>query len=143
MKNILIVEDNFSVAETLVRALQREYGPEVGVYTSRTGENALKMIYSKPFDLLITDWQLPGISGLQLILKIRPVFPQLKIIFITAYPSDQIEAKVQELADVYLPKPFRTPVLIEHVHNLFGQETATWRDEVVEPSHNLGYYASL
>lgn len=143
MKNILIVEDNFSVAETLVRALQREYGPEVGVFTSRTGENALKMIHSKSFDLLITDWQLPGISGLQLILKIRPVFPQLKIVFITAYPSDQIETKVQELADVYLPKPFRPPVLIEHIHRLFNETVPNRHEDALETPQNVSYFASI
>ncbi|MCB9134506.1 MAG: response regulator [Anaerolineales bacterium] len=123
MKNILIVEDNPSVADTLVRALKREY-PEVNVVASRTGETGLKLMNATTFDLLITDWQLPGISGLQLIMKVRPLFPNMKVIFITAYPSEQLAERVVEIADLYLPKPFRTSVLLEYIAAIFAEEPA-------------------
>ncbi len=119
---ILIVEDNFSVADTLSRAMQREFGAGTTVEICRTAEAALKMFSIQSFDLLITDWQLPGISGLELILKIRPAHPDLKIVFMTAYPIDQIMDRVRKYADLYLLKPFHIPVLMEHIHHLLSRE---------------------
>jgi DNA-binding response OmpR family regulator len=121
-RNILIVADNFRVADTLSRAIQREFGEEASVEVFRTAETALKMLSAKPFDLLITDWQLPGMSGLELILKTHLVNPNMKIIFMTAYTSKHIEERIQEIVDLYLPKPFRIPVLIGHIHHLFSRE---------------------
>jgi len=103
MKNILIVEDEFSIRESLQSWLM-DLGYQVEV--AREGEEALKRIAEKDFDVLILDLRLPGKDGLQVLKEARGRKPQLPGIIITAYPSVQkaVEAMKGGAVD-FLPKP--------------------------------------
>jgi len=116
--HILIVEDKTSIAQTLIRILQREFGTQAEVSSCRLAEDALLELNTESVDLLITDWELPKMSGSDLIIQARQLFPNLKIIFMTGNPSAQIEADVKGYADAYFTKPFRLPDLVHRIHEL-------------------------
>jgi DNA-binding NtrC family response regulator len=105
-KRLLIVDDEetltFSLYQTFIKA-----PIECEVLTAASGEAAVARIEEKPFDLVITDLAMPGLSGLELLQYIKKIHPQTPVILITAYGSDERKEKaLQWGAAGYLEKPF-------------------------------------
>lgn len=104
---ILIVDDHPNTASTLARTLGQFTTP-VEILTARSGAEALDIINANLVDILITDFMMPGMSGLELIEKLiamrrEPSFT----ILITAYDSPGLAATARRLkVDEYLVKPF-------------------------------------
>ena len=105
-RRILIVDDEPKVAFFLqesLESLERNYQ----VVRANTGESALAEMGRAPFDVVITDLRMPGMSGLELMQRVRDKFPQTRTILITAYGSDDVEAETRRLqAYRYFTKPF-------------------------------------
>ncbi len=83
-ERLLIVEDEDTLCESLQRVFQRE-GYEVDIADS--AESAFTLLEEKSYDLIITDIILPGISGIELLVKYRKKNPSQKVIIITAFAS--------------------------------------------------------
>jgi CheY-like chemotaxis protein len=79
---VLIVDDQSEVRR-LLRAGLVTLGPDIQVVDVPSGEEAILVISRQPFDLLIADVRLPGISGLELKTRARMHNPNLKLILIT------------------------------------------------------------
>jgi DNA-binding response OmpR family regulator len=105
-KEILIVDDEQKVGFFLSQSLTR-MSDRYDVKTARSGEEALDILENDSIDLLITDLRMPGISGLDLIQWVRASSPETRVVLITAYGSEEIQARARQL-DVYryLRKPF-------------------------------------
>ena len=107
-KRILIVDDEAQIALTLCRALSLPLGGGHHVEVSPSAYAALTRFPRERFDLIITDLRMPGISGLELIRRVRQNSPQTRTILITAYGDDEVEAEVRRLQVCrYVTKPFR------------------------------------
>ncbi|MDT8272562.1 MAG: DUF4388 domain-containing protein, partial [Desulfomonilia bacterium] len=77
------------------------------VTTVNDGETALSLMNSTIFDVVVLDIRLPGISGLDLLLKIKEIRPATKVIIMTAYGSSEIKAKAHARGSLYyIEKPF-------------------------------------
>lgn len=117
---ILIVEDEKDISE-LMRLNLKDEG--VNVVSVDNGEEALKLLKENVYQLLILDWMLPGVSGLELCKKIRhtPEHPcsRVPILMVTAraHTSDIIVG-LEMGADDYLTKPFEIPVFLARVRAL-------------------------
>jgi DNA-binding NtrC family response regulator len=83
-ERLLIVEDEDTLCESLQRVFQRE-GYKVDIADS--AESAFTHLEEKSYDLIITDIILPGISGIELLVKYRKKNPSQKVIVITAFAS--------------------------------------------------------
>jgi DNA-binding response OmpR family regulator len=104
-QRILIVEDEANVANALARALSMTADYQVDQCDS--AETALERLRaSPPYDLLVTDLRMTGMSGLDLLERVPRVSPTTRTVLITAYGSPHIEARAKLLANAYLPKPF-------------------------------------
>lgn len=116
MLRILIVEDEERLAHRLAQILGGEG------YTAETvgdGRSALTRALAEPFDLLIVDWMLPDVDGVQVVRRLRAADMNLPILMLTA--RGQIEDRVTGLdagADDYLPKPFALTELLARVRAL-------------------------
>ena len=113
---ILVVEDEARLARLISRVLGEE---GYAVETEANGRQALVRALADEFDLLIVDWMLPEISGIQLVKRLRAAEVGTPAIMLTA--RDQIEDRVEGLdagADDYLPKPFAFPELLARVRAL-------------------------
>lgn len=90
---ILLVEDQEAVRQMLGRLLQK-WGHKVA--TAATGEDAWQKLRAVPIDMLVSDWNLPGASGLKLVEKIRetPQFEHIPILMISGRTdrTDIVEA---------------------------------------------------
>ena len=113
---ILVVEDEERLALRLARVLEQEgYAAE----TVGDGRSGLAHALAEPFDLLIVDWMLPNLDGVQVVRRLRAAEMSVPILMLTA--RGQIEDRVTGLdagADDYLPKPFALTELLARVRAL-------------------------
>jgi two-component system phosphate regulon response regulator PhoB len=112
---VLIAEDESAVAELIVYNLERE---DYEVAVAADGEEALIMIDERAPDLLLLDWMLPKVSGIEVCRQIRSggANPNLPVIMLTARSeeSDRIRG-LDTGADDYVTKPFSTTELLARV----------------------------
>ena len=106
---LLVLDDDRAHAETAAESLERA-GYHCTVATS--GSEGLKLIESKPFDLILTDLVMRDVSGLEIVRKSRARSPETEIIVMTGYPSYEtaLEA-MDEGAYDYLNKPIDLNIL--------------------------------
>jgi CheY-like chemotaxis protein len=109
-RRILVVDDEENVAKMLQRALGSLPNCEVGAATS--GEEALEQFAQAPFELLITDYKMPGTDGMTLAARVRQLYPRTAIIMITAY-NNHVLRKLATRVDVrrILDKPVQLEVI--------------------------------
>jgi two-component system, OmpR family, response regulator len=125
---ILCVEDEPAIASALRDALVRE-GHAVDLVAR--GDEALDWVVAYPYDLVILDLVLPGITGLDVCRQIRARGLGVPVLMVTAL--DQVDDRVLGLdsgADDYLPKPFAMNELLARVRALLRRDS-TVRDPVI------------
>lgn len=102
-RDVLIVEDEGRLREMLTRAV-REMG--FSPQPAATGEAALKAAEQRPFDILILDLNLPGISGLEMLERLRQHQPDVQVIVLTGFGDLEAAKKAIHLDVVdFLTKP--------------------------------------
>lgn len=122
MERILVVDDDPSVASVLRRGLAYE---SFVVDTASSGTEALEIALERYPDLVILDWMLPRLDGLEVLRRLRSADEHLPVILLTAKDSaaDQV-AGLEGGADDYLTKPFTFKVLLAHVRALLRRSRA-------------------
>jgi two-component system, OmpR family, response regulator RegX3 len=114
-ERILIVEDELAIAEAVGYALRSE-GFEVEAVDD--GNNALERARSEPYDLLVLDLMLPGLSGTEVCRRLREENP-VPILMLTAKDGEVDRVLGLEVgADDYVTKPFSMPELVARVRAL-------------------------
>ncbi|MBW6459690.1 MAG: sigma-54 dependent transcriptional regulator [Bacteroidales bacterium] len=104
VKKILIVDDEESVRYSF-RKLYK--GPEYQVFESGNGLEALSVIKKEKPDLVLMDIEMPGLSGLEAIRRVKDMYPRLPVIIITAFgTTERVIAAMKYGAFEYLEKPF-------------------------------------
>ncbi|MBI5835700.1 MAG: sigma-54-dependent Fis family transcriptional regulator [Candidatus Eisenbacteria bacterium] len=102
----LLVVDDDPVTLDLMREVLAGEGYEVS--TARAGREALELCASRPFELVLTDVQMPGMSGLELLRAVRATAPETVFIVMTAFGNiDTAMEVVREGGYDYLSKPFK------------------------------------
>ncbi|HPE49816.1 MAG TPA: response regulator, partial [Hyphomonas sp.] len=126
---VLIAEDESAVSELLQYNLKRE---DYDVEIAHDGEEALMMIEERAPDLLLLDWMLPKVSGIEVCRRIRNggVNPNLPIIMLTARgeETDRIRG-LDTGADDYVTKPFSTTELMARVRAVLRRIRPGLRDD--------------
>jgi DNA-binding response OmpR family regulator len=112
-KSILVVDDDRALRELVGTVLERA-GYKVGAAAS-AGE-AMEMILAGGYDLAVVDVQLPDVSGLELVGRLRARSPDLRVVIMTGDTAPETLMKAfAERADRYLTKPFEPRALLETV----------------------------
>lgn len=119
--DLLLVEDKDSFRRLLSQALA---GSLWRVEAVAEPQAALRALEARPFQVLVTDLRLPGMSGLELIRRARRLHPALRVVLMSAFgePKDIVEA-MRLGADDFLPKPFDLDaflVLLDRLRALVG-----------------------
>ena len=112
---ILIVEDNPNARHLFARILS-SVGHEV--IQSGDGDDAMHLLDTHQFDLVITDLALPKMTGFGLISHIRLNWPRLPIILVTGYLSPDAGKKILDEFVEYIPKPVDRNRLVATVNRL-------------------------
>jgi len=111
MPKVLIVDDEEDILWGLSEELTRN---GIDVDTASNGQEAFEKIKDTDYDFLITDIRMPGMSGSELLLKSKNLRPDLKVIVMTAYGSDELKQEVLSHGAIsYLEKPFDFEQLLE------------------------------
>jgi DNA-binding NtrC family response regulator len=142
MRKILIVDDQALNREQLKKVLQED---SYEIETVADGASALRMLSERSHHLVITDLRMPGMSGLELLSRVRERKPSVGLIVLTAYgdPGDAFTA-MKAGADEFLTKPFdadhirfrvRTVLerrrLIDELDQLRSQLKANYRGQMM------------
>lgn len=105
MKRVLIVDDANDFNRFLRSALQT-LDIKLSVNTARSAEEALLQAAGDPVSLLVSDVRLPGITGFDLVDKLRAIHPDVRVIFITGLKSAEIRQQAEDLkVDSFFTKP--------------------------------------
>jgi CheY-like chemotaxis protein len=122
-KNILIVDDEPAVGLSLKASLE-SIRPDYTVSYVVSAEAALSALAGNPIDLMVTDLRMPGMTGLELLTRVRHDRPQLPTILITAYGSAEVMSAIQQLQVTrYLAKPFRTEEFVQSVQDVLDRSS--------------------
>lgn len=118
MPRILVVEDSVSMRAFVRSTLESELAglPEVEVVEAASGFDALRLLPRGPYDLVITDINMPDINGLELVQFMRKseLHRQTPILLISTQSSDRDRQRGMTLgADGYLAKPFTQELLVQ------------------------------
>lgn len=117
-KRILVVEDNMLVQEVFASALQQL---DCDVDTADNGQEAMERAYEDIPDLIIMDIMLPGVSGLDLVRKMKndPELKDVPIIVVTTMAAAGDQQTIRDAgADGYLPKPIQIDRFLESVRRI-------------------------
>jgi CheY-like chemotaxis protein len=126
VKQILVVDDHFEMLEFL-RSMLQVSNKDHQVLAVPSAEEALLELRLTNFDLLISDVRLPGMSGFDLVRRARRLRPDIPVVMITAYSTEQGRAEADELGILrYFEKPLDTDGVLTVVHRaLYGEQEPT------------------
>lgn len=117
---ILIVDD-FSTMRRIIKNLLRDLG-FTNTQEADDGSTALPMLRTGDFDFLVTDWNMPGMTGIDLLKEVRAdsKLVGLPVLMVTAEAKrDQIIEAAQAGVNGYVVKPFTAQVLKEKIDKIF------------------------
>ncbi len=116
-----LVVDDFSTMRRIVRGLLKELG-FLEVDEAEDGVIALAKLKSTPFDFVVSDWNMPNMTGIELLRAIRsdPALAHLPVLMVTAEAKKEniIEA-AKSGANGYVVKPFTAATLDEKLNKIF------------------------
>ena len=117
----ILVVDDFSTMRRIVRNLLKELG-FTNVHEAEDGIDALKKLRAETFDFVVSDWNMPNMTGIDLLREIRkdPTLKHLPVLMVTAEAKKEniIEA-AQAGASGYVVKPFTAITLDEKLKKIF------------------------
>jgi len=108
--SVLIVDDS-EATRALIRNVIEDIGDDLNTVEAASGFEALKLLPSEAFDLIITDINMPDINGLELIsfIKTNQRYSHIPLIIVTTEKSSEDKERGLALgADAYVTKPFTT-----------------------------------
>src|SRR6185503_19145710 len=120
--NILLVDDDRNLVTTLSYGLRKAMGKAISVAVCFSDSEALSMLATQRFDVVISDFNMPGPSGLEFLNKIRQDHREMILVLITAYGTDALEEEVHRLGIGYVTKPFGLSLLVQIIHDLIRRE---------------------
>ncbi|MBF0474074.1 MAG: response regulator, partial [Nitrospirae bacterium] len=116
-----LVVDDFATMRKIVRNLLRQLNYNQ-VQEAEDGEVAFRMLQSEKFDFVVTDWNMPNMTGLELLISIRktPSLAKLPVLMVTAEADkENILAAAKAGVNDYVIKPFTATTLADKIKKIF------------------------
>ena len=117
----ILVDDDFSTMRRIIKNLLKDLGFS-NIQEADDGSTALPMLQQGDFDFVVTDWNMPGMQGIDLLRAIRAddKLKHLPVLMVTAEAKkEQIVAAAQAGVNGYVVKPFTAATLKEKLDKIF------------------------
>lgn len=126
-KQILVVDDNQDIRALIIQMLN---GEDYNILVAKNGVEALEIIESHRFDLILLDVMMPGKSGMEVLTEIRASknsqIRNLAVVMITAKSLiDDIDAALSAGATSYIVKPFRSEAIKQKIQNILEAQESS------------------
>ena len=122
MAEILVVDDDDIIRDTLCELFAMDHQCQ----QATTAEEALQKLESRPFDVVLTDISMPGLSGDELLTRVLELHPETPVIIISGLTDEErAQSLIARGAFDYLLKPFRLEVVEESVKRAVGLRQTT------------------
>jgi DNA-binding NtrC family response regulator len=117
---VLMVDDEEDFVKTLAERMRmRDLSPDVAL----NGEQALEQVQQDVPDVMVLDLKMPGIDGMEVLRRVRKVYPQVQVIILTGHGSEKDEAEARRLgAFAYLQKPVDMEKLIKTLRDAYKRK---------------------
>ncbi|MFZ2089495.1 MAG: response regulator [Desulfobaccales bacterium] len=122
----VLVVDDFATMRKIVRNILKQIGFD-DITEAEDGTGALRTIKNETIGLVVTDWNMPNMSGLELLKKIRqnPETAQIPVLMVTAEGlKENIMDAVKAGVNNYVVKPFTAEVLQEKIETIFRKQAS-------------------
>ena len=122
----ILVVDDFSTMRRIIKNLLRDLGFS-NLEEADDGSTALPLLKSGGFDVLITDWNMPIMEGIDLLKEVRadPAMSELPVLMVTAEARrEQIVAAAEAGVNGYIIKPFTAQTLDQKIAKIFERLNA-------------------
>ena len=122
----ILVVDDFATMRRIIKSLLQELGYSQ-IQEADDGASALPMLKNGAFDFVVTDWNMPGMTGIALLKAIRaePALKALPVLMVTAENTrEQIIEAAQNGVNGYVVKPFTAATLKEKIDRIFERLAA-------------------
>lgn len=114
---IIFVDDEERVLRALSKALRHQKGWEMSFVDG--GVKALDLMASQQFDVIVSDMRMPGMSGEQLLSKVREQYPEVSRIVLSGQCDQETAFRLVGSDHLYLSKPCPTDLLVETIKNAY------------------------
>jgi DNA-binding NtrC family response regulator len=116
---ILAIDDDPIFLRLIEATVKKNMLPGDEIHLAESGDEGIRIAFGEPIDVVITDVQMPGMSGIEVTKRIKDFRPQTEIMVITGQAS--IETAVEAMkagARDYITKPFNADMLVEKLNNI-------------------------
>lgn len=133
---ILIIDDDENIRKMLSKSLERD---DYAVETALNGEEALDILETENFSLIMLDLKLPGRDGVEILEEIRERNINTPVLIITGFGSIESAVKVMKLGAIdYLEKPFNPEQIKEQVQDIIIRNARSYEDSDGEKIEDPG-----
>ena len=121
MKKILLVDDEIPILNLFRRVL---FDTDYEVFVAQNAADAMAVMQQQKIDLVISDMRMPGMDGYQLLKNIKELYPDTLRVIQSGYADEKlvVKALLNNIAKVYLFKPWKNDELVKLINNLFETE---------------------
>jgi two-component system, cell cycle sensor histidine kinase and response regulator CckA len=123
---VLVIEDEEDLRRLLIRSLERSHFNAVEASNGELGLQAARALAGS-LSLVVTDINMPVMSGLEFAREFRPLYPRVPILFISGLDARVTSAATERLGGELLLKPFGPDVFIETITRVLFQSTVGHR----------------
>ncbi|MFT8363898.1 MAG: response regulator [Sporolactobacillus sp.] len=117
---VLVVDDQYGI-RILIKEILKKDGIET--LLAANGTQALKLLVEEKPSLVLLDMRIPGMSGVEILKKIKEISPETAVMIMTAYGDDEMLAESRENgAAAYFPKPFDIGELLHTVRQALDEQ---------------------
>ncbi len=117
MIKILFVDDEVYLLEALKRIFQKKRDVWETAFAG-SGKEAIELMNKSKFDVIVTDYKMPEMNGLELLSFVKERFRETKRIILSGQSETEIFNKAKEVADIYLEKPCEPEILIRTLEDI-------------------------
>jgi CheY-like chemotaxis protein len=121
---VLVVDDEKDIRDAVQHLLERAL-PTVRVETAASGEEGLAILRREPIDLIVTDYKMPGMNGVEFLAQALKIAPKAPRILITAFEQElAIELGRNDEVSIVLTKPLSPRPLVQTCERILAGGTA-------------------